>query len=198
MHNKKAIFLMIVGGICMIVSSAVGSLGVFEFLYGLALTYVHPALIPLIDVVITVFRWIADLGGIAVIAGALLIAVSQIRLGKFIIWIGLTFGTLALIVWIIAQIVNITGIITDPQILAILATFYSYFNYNTGLAFVGVTIAIIGRWIVKKPPKVKKTEEALIPPQEISSVPSGEKFCPNCGKPLPAHANFCSECGASF
>jgi hypothetical protein len=111
MHHKTGLLLLIIGGILMIASSAIGSIGVFELLYNLAVSYIPAAFIPLLTIIINIMRFIADTGGYAIIAGTLFIMINHIRIGKFIIWIGLTFGTLALIVWIISQIVNYTGII---------------------------------------------------------------------------------------
>jgi hypothetical protein len=158
MQHKTGIILLIIGGAIMIASSAIGSIGVFELLYNLALTYVSAEFIPLLTFILNIIRFIADTGGFAIIIGAFFIMINQIRIGKFIIWIGLTFGALALIVWIISQIVNYTGIITDPTILSYLNQLYGFFTYNTGLAFLGVTIAIIGRAFVKKQKKPKLVE----------------------------------------
>ena len=85
----------------MIVSSAVGSIGIYEFLYDLISGEVHPDLIPLIKTILFVIKIIADWGGSAIIFGAILVILKQIRLGKWIIGVGLTFGSLAIIVWLI-------------------------------------------------------------------------------------------------
>lgn len=159
MKHKTGIVLLIIGGICMVISSVAGSIQIFESLY-LIIAAEWPDFEPIANIIINViFRWIADLGGIAVIAGAILIAIGAMRFGKFIIWIGLAFGTIALIIWIVTQIVRLTGIITDPTIVFYLEELYTRFNYGTGLGFGGVVIAIIGRAFVRKVKIVKVEEE---------------------------------------
>ncbi|MFW9820188.1 MAG: zinc-ribbon domain-containing protein [Candidatus Thorarchaeota archaeon] len=199
MKHKTGIILLIIGGICMILGSVVGSIKVFESLYEMAAAQ-WPDYEPLFNVIVNViFRWIADLGGIAVIAGAILIALGAVKFGKFIIWIGLAFGTIALIIWIITQVVNFTGIVIGPPYDQILDDLYNNFNYGSGVGFLGVVIAIIGRVFVKrvKAPKVKEeeiTEETGVSELE-TPLPFQNIFCPECGTSLPFNAEFCSECG---
>lgn len=211
MKHKVGFTLLIIGGAIMIYTSTVGSIGVFEFLYDLAKDQ-WPAYEQIFYYILTVFRWIADLGGVAVIAGAVIILLGAVRLGKFIIWVGLAFGTLALIVWVITHIVNSTGIITDPDILNFINTLYNQFSYGTVLSFVGTVIAIIGRLSVRKVRSkkdiIEKKEDlsavegkALEPEQEVTideSKPLEKKYCPECGTELPVFANFCRNCGKTF
>jgi hypothetical protein len=159
MKHKTGIILLIIGGICMVVSYVVGSIQIFESLY-LIIAEEWPEFELIARIIIKeIFRWIADLGGIAVIVGAILIAIGGVRFGKFIIWIGLAFGTIALIIWVATQIVRLTGIITDPTIVFYLEELYNRFNYGTGLGFVGVVIAIIGRAFVRRVKTVEVLEE---------------------------------------
>ena len=206
MKHKVGFTLLIIGGTLMIISSAIGSIGVYEFLRDYISGQINIQWIKdVVYVLVEILRWIADLGGIAVIAGAALIVLNQIRLGKWLIGIGLTFGTLALIIWLISTIVNLTNIITDPVILGYLARLKGFFTYNTGLEFIGVTVAIVGRNFVKKPKKVKEEEveevEVSEEKEEVETtppVPFQNIYCPNCGISLPFNAEFCSECGSAF
>lgn len=158
MKHKTGIILLIIGGICMLLSFVTGGIQAFETLY-LIIANQWPEYEPIFNIIVNIiFRWIADLGGVAVIAGAILIAVGARRLGKFIISLGLAFGTIALIIWIISMIINFTGVITDPTIVFYIEELYNRFNYGTGLGFLGVVIAIIGRSFVRKV-KPEKTEE---------------------------------------
>jgi len=159
MKHKIGIILLIIGGICMLISSVTGGIQLFETLY-LIIATEWPEYEPIFNIIVNViFRWIADLGGAAVIAGAILIAVGAMRLGKFIIWIGLAFGTIGLIIWILTQIINLTGVITDPTIVFYIEELYNRFNYGTGLGFAGVVIAIIGRAFVRKVKPAKIEEQ---------------------------------------
>jgi predicted amidophosphoribosyltransferase len=50
-----------------------------------------------------------------------------------------------------------------------------------------------------KKPKVIPEEKPELEEKEASEVFDTQvKYCPNCGKVLPAHANFCNECGTDF
>ncbi len=207
MKHKTGFILLIIGGTLMIISAVEGSIQIFETLYNIVATE-WPDYEPIFNVIVNViFRWIANLGGVAVIAGAILVVIGQVRLGKFIIWIGLAFGTLALIIWITTQIVRLTGVITDPTIVAFLNELYDRFTYGSGLGFGGVVIAIIGRALVRrvKPKKVEEEEE--LPEEEVkveeveeteTTEPLEKKFCPECGTELPVFSNFCSNCGKVF
>lgn len=154
MQHKTGFILMVIGGILMIISSTLGTIKVFDFLYNLIVNQ-WPQSQPIASIVLNIFQWIADLGGVAIIIGAFFILLGAVRLGKFIVWIGLAFGLFALIIWVVSQIVNLTGIITDPIILTYLNQLYAQFSYGSGLSFLGVVIAIIGRAFVRK---VKKLE----------------------------------------
>ncbi|MFX1375770.1 MAG: zinc ribbon domain-containing protein [Promethearchaeota archaeon] len=197
MKHKTGIILMIIGGILMILSSTVGSIGVYEFLSDYVSTEVNPDLEPLLDIIIMVIRFIADWGGGAIIFGAFLIMLNQIRLGKWIIGIGLLFGSLALIIWVISQGIDIFEIDLDPQIELYLENLKGFFSYGTSLQFAGVTVAIIGRWFIKKPKKIKEPE-IIEGGFESTTKTTNDKYCPKCGAPLPLNANFCNECGSSF
>ncbi|MFX1419469.1 MAG: hypothetical protein ACFE9N_11165 [Promethearchaeota archaeon] len=209
MRNKIGLTLLIIGGAIMIISSTIGSIGIYEFLRDYISGQINIEWLKIVlNVFVEILRWIANTGGGAVIVGAIIIALNHHRLGKWLVGIGLTFGTLALIIWVITKIIDITGIITDPQILTYLIRLRSYFTYNTGLQFIGVTVAIIGRNFVKKPKKVKEEEaekeEVEIAEEENEKVetqppiPFQNKYCPNCGATFPFNAQFCSECGSAF
>ncbi len=195
-RNRIGIILLIIGGILMIISSAIGSIGIYEFLRDYVNGQINIEWIKQVfNFLVEILRWIANIGGGAVIVGAIFIALGSFRFGKWLVSIGLTFGTLALIIWVISQIVNATNFITDPQILGYLARLEGFFTYNTGLQFGGVTLAIIGRNFIKKP---KKIEEEIEEKEEIESttpLPFQNIHCPNCGISLPFNAEFCSECG---
>jgi len=208
MRNKLGVVLLIIGGIMMIVSSAIGSIGIYEFLHDYISGQIPPDLDwvkIILNILIEILRWIANTGGGAIIVGAILIMFKQYRFGKWLVGIGLTFGTLALIIWGVSWIVNITDIITNPQILGYFDRLEEFISLNTGLQITGDIVAIIGRIFVKKSKEVKdeKEEDAEISEEtetseSVESRSSADKFCPNCGSPLPLNAIYCNECGNSF
>ena len=207
MRNKIGIVLLIIGGIMMLISSTLGSIGVYEFLHDYISGQIPPDLDwvkNILTILIESLRWIANTGGAAVIVGAILIMFKRYGFGKWLIGIGLTFGSLALIIWGISGIVNVTNIITDPVILGYLAKLKEHFNNNTVFQIVAVTTAIVGRIFVKKPKKEEEKEEQVEVPEETeSSEPSGQltsenKYCPSCGSLLPLNAIYCNECGSGL
>jgi len=208
MSNKVGIVLLIIGGILMIISSVIGSIGVYEFLRDYISNQIPPDLDwikNILNILVEILKWIANTGGGAVIVGAILIMAEQFRLGKWLVGIGLTFGSLALIIWIVSTIIKETGIIIDPQISGYLARLKGFFTYNTGLQFMGVTTAIVGRKFIKKPKEVKDKQEEEVDLSEetkisesIEQITSANKFCPKCGSKIPLNVNFCNECGTDF
>jgi ribosomal protein L40E len=208
MRNKVGIVLLIIGGIMMIISSTLGSIGVYEFLHEYISGQIPSDLgwvQNILNILIEILRWIANTGGIAVIVGAILIIVKRYGFGKWLIGIGLTFGSLALIIWGISGIVNVTNIITDPVIIGYLDKLKEHFNNNTVFQIVAVTTAIVGRIFVKKPKEEEeeKEEQVEIPEEtettdSVGQKSSEDKYCPNCGSQLPLNANYCNECGSNF
>jgi predicted RNA-binding Zn-ribbon protein involved in translation (DUF1610 family) len=203
MRNKVGIVLLIIGGIMMIISSVIGSIGVYEFLRDYISNQIPSNLDwikQVLSILVEILRWIANTGGGAVIIGAIFIMLERYRFGKWLIGIGLTFGSLALIIWVISAITNSTGI-SIPYI----DRLQGFFTYNTGLQFIGVVVAIIGRNFIKKPKEAEeeKEEQAEISEdtetsESIAQKTSENNYCPNCGSQLPLNANYCNECASSF
>ena len=200
MRNRSivGVILLIIGGIMMIISSTLGTIGVYEFIYSWVTSSISPDLEwlrPVLSVLLEILRWIANLGGGAVIIGALIVLLGSYRFGKWLVNIGLAFGTLTLIIWIITQVVPISNFITDPAILIYLDRIASLVEIHTLFEISGVTVAIIGRLLVKKPKKVIVEEEEIEP---SSPLPFQNIQCPNCGFSLPFNAESCSECGQTI
>jgi hypothetical protein len=176
MRHKTGITLLFIGGICMIVSAAIGSIGIYEFLWEYVSQEIPEEFVPIGKVAIIVLRVIADTGGIAVIVGTFFFMIKQYRLGKFLIGLGLTFGTLALVILITSEVIHEFEIITDPEIVAYLERLEGLFSYNTGLAFTGVVVAIIGRTFVKKPKEPKEPKKPKKVKQEVKLEEREEIF----------------------
>ncbi|MFW9876776.1 MAG: zinc ribbon domain-containing protein [Candidatus Thorarchaeota archaeon] len=210
MRNKLGITLLIIGGIMMLISSTLGSIGVYEFIASWIINNISADfswVIPIVDIFLLILRWIANLGGGAIIIGAILIAVERVRFGKWLVSVGLAFGTITLIIWIITQVVPIKNFISNPTILTYIDRIASVVEVHTIFEISGVIVAILGRNFVRKPKKVKEeeAEEGLeITKEEIQQdetqppIPFQNKYCPNCGASFPFNAQFCSECGSAF
>jgi ribosomal protein L40E len=199
MKNITSILLCFLGGALMIVGSATGSATFYFYLTTLFSSYISPEFMPLVASILTVLEYIAFYGGYSVIVGAILILINQIRLGKIIIMVATGFGMLGLVFYAGTYILGISGIAVSPAVQTILIQIYTMFTYNSGLAFSGTAIAVVGRFGIEKPKKEEKdvsTEKAKSKDSIAENLDS--KFCPKCGEKLPIKANFCNQCGTTF
>ena len=199
MKNLTSILLCFLGGALMIAGSATGSAAFYFYLANLVSSYISPEFMPLVASILTVLEYIAFYGGYSVIVGAILILINQIRLGKIIIMVATGFGMLGLIIYAGTWLLGISGIAVTPAVQIILDQIYSLFTYNSGMAFSGTAIAVVGRFGIEKPKKDKKEVSSEKGKSDDSTTGDlDSKFCPNCGEKLPAKANFCNQCGANF
>ena len=197
MKNKLWILLLIAGGILMIIGSAIGSTIFYQFLYtNLAVPYVAPEFLPYILIILTVIEYIAFYGGYSVLVATFLILIGQIRVGKIIIMIATSFGMLGLITYVLTWVVGYFSISLNPSLQLILAQIYNLFTFNSGMAFTGTILAVLGRYGVKRSEKMEK--ETSSSKKKSNNTKKGAKFCPKCGATLPLKANFCNKCGTNF
>ncbi len=180
----------------MIIGSAIGSALFYRYLYSLAEPYIGADFLPFFQAILTILEYIAFYGGYSVLVGTFLILIKIIRVGKIIITIATSFGMLGLIIYAITWAVGNFGIPLDPPVQLILAQIYTIFTFNSGMAFTGTVIAVIGRYGVKRSEKMEK--ESSTDEEESKDTKKGSKFCPNCGATLPLKANFCNKCGKNF
>ena len=197
-RNITGFIFLIIGGIMMIISSTMGSIGVYEFLYSLITSNIPTNLNwlrPILYILLEILRWIANLGGGAVIIGAFFIILGSFRFGKWLVNLGLAFGTLTLIIWVTTQVIPIRNFITDLTILSYIDRIANLVEVHTLFEISGVTAAIIGRLLVKKPKKIEVVVEEEEEIESITPLPFQNIQCPNCGTSIPFNAELCSECG---
>ena len=139
MEHKKWVFLCIIGGALMIISSVVGSVGFYGTLINLISDsgLVGPKTQRVLEIVLLIFSYIAAGGGISVIVGALIAGFSSDFIGRLIAGIGIGAGLISLITLLITSIYGGSTVDDLPQILL------NTFNGTYGLA--GVLIAIFAR-----------------------------------------------------
>lgn len=140
----------------MIIGSAIGSAEFYVYLADLLSSYISPDFMPLVSVILIVLEYIAFFGGYSVIVGAILIMINQIGLGRIIIMVATSFGMLGLVFYVGIWILGYSGIAVSSTVQTILDQMYSLFTYNSGLAFTGTILAVIGRYKIKKPKKGEK------------------------------------------
>ena len=198
MKNKNLFWILIciLGGVLMIIGSATGSAYFYQYLYSLAEPYIGLEFLPFFQAILTILEYIAFYGGYSVLVGAFLILIKIIRVGKIIITIATSFGMLGLIIYAITWAVGNFGIPLDPPVQLILTQIYSIFTFNSGMAFAGTVVAVIGRYGVKRTEKMEM--ESSKDEEKSNNTKNGSKFCPNCGATLPLKANFCNQCGKNF
>ncbi len=127
MKNKNLFWILIciLGGVLMIIGSAIGSAFFYQYLYTLALPYIGADFLPFFQAILTILEYIAFYGGYSVLVGAFLILIKIIRVGKIIITIATSFGMLGLIIYAITWAVGNFGIPLDPPVQLILTEIYS-------------------------------------------------------------------------
>ncbi len=136
MEHKKWVILCIMGGILMVLSSLVGRVGVIGTIISLLSGVVTPEIQQVLVTILSVFSYIAAAGGLAVIIGALIAGFSSVRLGRFIVGLGIGTSLVSIIILVITSIIGGSTIIDIPIIL------FTAFNNAYGLA--GVVFSIIG------------------------------------------------------
>lgn len=135
MENKTAFIFCLLGGILLILVSATGTLGFFEYL---ALLYAVPELAEvywIIEMLLYILSAIAALGGIAVVIGSILLLKSRESTGKFVIGIAVGMSLIGLIIQLIT-LVWTSGIEAATNFL-ILA--------SQSMGWIGIFLTIIGR-----------------------------------------------------
>jgi len=137
MEYKKWVILCIIGGALMLLSSVVGRVGFIGTLITLLIGVVTPEIQQILEIVLTVFSYIAAAGGLAVIIGALVAGISSDSAGRLIVGLGIGSSLISLIILVITSIYGSSTIGDLPSILL------TTFNGAYGLA--GVIIAIIAR-----------------------------------------------------
>ncbi|MCK4286317.1 MAG: hypothetical protein KAX18_08940 [Candidatus Lokiarchaeota archaeon] len=137
MEHKKWVILCIIGGALMLLSSVIGRVGFLGTLITLLIGVVTPEIQLILEIVLTVFSYIAAAGGLAVIIGAFVAGFSSNFAGRLIVGLGIGSSLISLIILVITSIYGGSTIGDLPSILL------TTFNSAYGLA--GVIIAIIAR-----------------------------------------------------
>ena len=141
MEHKKWVFLCFIGGVLMVVSSVVGSVGFIYTILTLAAEALGVETTQFFSILLTILGYISTGGGISVIVGALITGYGPDRIGRIVIGMGIGTGTLGLI------IILVTNLITGASISDLPNIFLSAFNGSYGLA--GVLISIFSRMRLK-------------------------------------------------
>lgn len=138
MRNGLSIALAFLGGVLLFQVGWVGSIGFISDIAAYATLY-FPSAAEAVTLLLTVLLYIASLGGIAVIIGGILIALSRIRTAKFVISLGAGIGLIGLIVMLVeAYLAGGVDALTDALTLI-----------SQSIAWIGMIMSILARRIVK-------------------------------------------------
>jgi hypothetical protein len=104
MSSKSAVILAFVGGALLIIAGVTGSVGIV----GKAIEYLIDQLggptADILSIVLQALNFIADLGGVAVIFGGVLIYMERKRVAKFVIGIGAGMGLIGFLITLISAL----------------------------------------------------------------------------------------------
>ena len=138
MNNKKlGTILCLIGGVLMIVGSAIGSVYIYILIYAFAKSHLTGATSTAMGIIITIIIFIAMGGGFSVVIGTILFMRDHEKLGKLLITIRAGMGLIGLIIFFIMLIYTWTVVSTLGSL--ILATI------NGSYGFAGVLLTIYGR-----------------------------------------------------
>ncbi len=137
MEHKKGVILCIIGGALMLLSSVLGRLGFLGTLITLLYGNVTPEIQQILEIILTIFSYIAAGGGISVIIGAFVAGFSSDFVGRLIVGLGMGASLISLIILLVTSII---GGSTINNLLSILLT-----TFNNAYGLAGVVISIIAR-----------------------------------------------------
>jgi len=137
MEHKKGVILCIIGGALMLLSSVVGRLGFLGTLITLLYGNVTPEIQQILEIILTIFSYIAAGGGISVIFVAFFAGFSSNFVGRLIVGFGIGASLISLIILLVTSII---GGSTINDLLSILLT-----TFNNAYGLAGVVISIIAR-----------------------------------------------------
>jgi len=129
--NRKAVGIAIVAGILLLIAG-VNGVATWEIVKNFVTAYIVDNYI--VHIIFAILIFIASLGGISVIIGALLIGKNKILIGKFVIAIGAGLGLIGLI---------FTLIVAYAEENLTVSSFFS-------IGAIGLILSIVARALAKK------------------------------------------------
>lgn len=139
MKNQIPILFSFIGGILLIQSGWIGSVGFLDDIAIYAMTN-FPAIADTVTLILNALVYIAALGGIAVIIGGILVVMSREGTGKFVIGLGAGIGLIGLII-MLAEAVMAGGVEALLDIVTLI---------SQSIAWIGVILSIIARRSISK------------------------------------------------
>jgi hypothetical protein len=104
MSSKSAVILAFVGGALLIIAGVTGSVGIVGKAIEYLINHLEGPTADVLSIVLQALNFIADLGGVAVIFGGVLIHKEKRRVAKFIIGIGSGMGLIGFTITIVSAL----------------------------------------------------------------------------------------------
>jgi hypothetical protein len=102
MSSKSAVILAFVGGALLIIAGVTGSVGIVGKAIDYLIDHLGGSTADVLSIVLQALNFIADLGGVAVIFGGVLIYMERKRVAKFVIGIGAGMGLIGFLITLIS------------------------------------------------------------------------------------------------
>jgi len=136
MEHKKWVILCFIGGVLMLLSSLVGSVGFIGTVLSWAAGVFGLDMTKTFSILMTILGYIAAGGGISVIVGALIAGYGPDRIGRIVIGIGIGTGLIGLIIILITNLIaGVSKVIYQTYfrapsmgLMGLLALLFQYFQ----------------------------------------------------------------------
>jgi hypothetical protein len=135
-RRAAAFIIAIIAGILLLLTGIQGPIGLYQTIKDTLPNLIqNQTIIQIADTITAIFIAIALAGGLAVIAGGIIILFNRVTIGKFIVAVGTGVG----IIWLI--ILSIT-LLTTLQVSAVI-------GQNSLLGWIGLILSFIARSVAK-------------------------------------------------
>jgi hypothetical protein len=135
-RRSVAFILAVIAGVLLLASGIHGPTGTYQLIIDQLPQFIqNPQILQIANTVALILITISLAGGLAVIAGGILVLLNRVSMGKWVISLGAGVG----ILWLIMLVVTL---ITTQQVAAVVA------EYST-LGWAGVILAFVARTIAK-------------------------------------------------
>jgi len=136
--SKSAVILAFVGGALLIIAGVTGSVGIVGMAIEYLIDHLGGPTADMLSIVLQALNFIADLGGVAVIVGGVLIYMGRKRVAKFIIGIGAGMGLIGFLILLISALFH-----------GWVYTVYFLFIIFQSLGWIGVILSIAATLLAK-------------------------------------------------
>jgi hypothetical protein len=139
-RQRTAFILALIGGILLLIAGVSGGIGIYAIAFHDISTAI-PSLTNVLGILLAALTLIASLGGVAVIAGGIMILGGRITSGKLFIGLGAGVGIFGILIGLATGLAQGWGLVASA--VAVFAT-------GQTLGWVGIFLSIFARFTAKK------------------------------------------------